>query len=266
MADPVEVTVSTPFEFVADISVDRVAPIDGSISNPPRGGAFGSGSLADLDDVNYLHLWGTHRFQNMPPGLDQFAYSLPAMLPATGVVSVLSATLTFQAKLLDFADGIVVLRDTGTEMAYTDWEGTPEARMYTYGGQATAQDMHFVFDEVPAFDLFHEVNTFAYAPSVITLNPTMLDWSTAHPLTIFAWDGNATNIPTAQLRLTQAFVTITYTYAEPDVTPAAITRGQRVTPSLRMLQRGGSGGMSGIPRMVGDPTRRGIRQGPGSIY
>lgn len=41
----------------------------------------------------------------------------------------------------------------------------------------------------------------------------------------------------------------------------------RVTPSLRMLQRGGSGGMSGIPRMIGDPTRRGsVRQGPGSIY
>ena len=51
-----------------------------------------------------------------------------------------------------------------------------------------------------------------------------------------------------------------------DVPVSATPVSTRVTPSLRMLQRGGQGGMSGIPRMVGDPTRRGIRQGPGSIY
>ena len=39
----------------------------------------------------------------------------------------------------------------------------------------------------------------------------------------------------------------------------------RATPSLRMLQRGGQGGMSGIPRMIGNPVR-GLRQGPGSVY
>jgi len=39
----------------------------------------------------------------------------------------------------------------------------------------------------------------------------------------------------------------------------------RATPSLRMLQRGGEGGMSGIPRMIGNPVR-GLRQGPGSVY
>lgn len=37
-------------------------------------------------------------------------------------------------------------------------------------------------------------------------------------------------------------------------------------PSLRMLQRGGTGGMSGIWRMVGNPTTRdSLRRGPGSI-
>ena len=49
------------------------------------------------------------------------------------------------------------------------------------------------------------------------------------------------------------------------VPPASPVRAIRSTPSLRMLQRGGQGGMSGIPRMIGNPVR-GLRQGPGSVY
>ena len=47
--------------------------------------------------------------------------------------------------------------------------------------------------------------------------------------------------------------------------PAPYVPPARATPSLRMLQRGGQGGMSGIPRMIGNPVR-GLRQGPGSVY
>lgn len=257
-----------PLTFVADVSVDFVSLVDASISNPPRGGVFGTGSLADLDDVNYLYLWGTHTGDNFPPGLDAFAYSVPAALPSSGVVSVLSASLTFQAKLLDFPDGIVILRDTGEVMTYTDWPGTPDAQMATLAGQATAQDMHFVFDDAPDFDLSAEVNTFEYAPSVIPLDLTGLDWSTAHTLTIFAWDGNtAHDKPTAQLRLTQAFVTITYTYADPTAT-TTVTR--RHLPPARLSGRmDGLGPLSGSRRLdtIGPSRQSGFHPGsPGSYY
>lgn len=56
-----------------------------------------------------------------------------------------------------------------------------------------------------------------------------------------------------------------FLFAETPVPPAAPPVATRVTPSLRMLQRGGQGGMSGIPRMIGNPVR-GLRQGPGSVY
>ena len=68
-------------------------------------------------------------------------------------------------------------------------------------------------------------------------------------------DPRTAYIDVYEVRMVVAYVQA----AAPYVAPA------RATPSLRMLQRGGEGGMSGIPRMIGNPVR-GLRQGPGSVY
>lgn len=82
--------------------------------------------------------------------------------------------------------------------------------------------------------------------------------------------GLAAAEPTAEVRIFETSLTIGSEV--PDTPPATTTLRRAIVPpvahanpSLRMLQRGGPGGMSGIPRMIGNPVR-GLRQGPGSIY
>lgn len=104
----------------------------------------------------------------------------------------------------------------------------------------------------------------------MTLPDSRSAWITAlAQRQVYAYVNTGTFYTDGVLDVAYIGVELTYDLPEPLPPPppgAVLAAASRVRPSLRQLQRGGRGGIGGVPRLIGNPTvQDSPRRGPGTV-